>query len=48
MFTGTHIAIELQGDGLVNFRALAIADVAAQSLIIEAVLVIQQHRQPHA
>ena len=36
------------GYGLIDFRALAIANVATQSLIVKAVLVIQQHRQPHA
>ncbi len=32
----------------IDFRASAVANVAAQPLKVEAVFLIQQHRQPHA
>ncbi|VFS82687.1 Uncharacterised protein [Salmonella enterica subsp. enterica] len=48
MFAGAHVAIQLQRDGLIDFRAFAVTNVAAQPLKVEAVFLIQQHRQPHA
>lgn len=35
-----------RGDGLINFRAFAITNIAAQPLKVETVFTVHQHRQP--
>ncbi|MFP3435736.1 4Fe-4S binding protein, partial [Paraburkholderia sp. SIMBA_061] len=47
VLTGTRVALQLQGDGLINFRAFAITNIAAQPLKVETVFLVHQYRQPH-
>jgi len=47
MLAGARVELLLQRDGLVDDRTDAVADVAAQAEEVEAVLLVDQHRQTH-
>jgi hypothetical protein len=48
MDTCALIYLHFYGKGLVNERAIAVADIATQAQVIETVFLIHQHSQPHS
>ena len=48
VFPRALVALQFQGDGFIDQWADAVADVATQTEEIEAVLLIDEHRQAHA